>query len=249
MVTIEDLKLDNIAIVECWYPGASGGTAVAEAVFGETNRFGKLPFTYYAYNFTTVCNASCFSDMNMTSAGQFPGRSYKYLDDESLALWPFGFGLSYTKFSLSSADDGAVQLGAGAGADATTSVTVTNTGNRAGDEVVFLYVNSTIAIAAFSPDDPAAKKQLIDYERVTLAPGESRVVSFNVTLDKLSSVDRHGTRHVLAGDHALIFSRGHGREVVRPVEVSIAGGQPRLIVSTMEGFAKHTGVEASSQWL
>ena len=78
-------------------------------------------------------------------------------------------------------------------------------------QVVFLFHNAAAAIAAHDPTDPAAKKQLIDYARVTLQPGESTTVSFNVTLGKLSTVDRHGTRHVLGGGgHSLVFSRGHG---------------------------------------
>ena len=78
-------------------------------------------------------------------------------------------------------------------------------------QVVFLFHDAAAAITAHDPADPAAKKQLIDYARVTLQPGESTTVSFNVTLDKLSTVDRHGTRHVLGGGgHSLVFSRGHG---------------------------------------
>eukprot|EP00051_Salpingoeca_urceolata_P005045 m.69906 g.69906 ORF g.69906 m.69906 type:complete len:794 (+) comp14022_c0_seq3:229-2610(+) len=220
LVSIEELKEQDVAIVECFYPGATGGTSVAETVLGDQNRFGKLPFTLYAYNFTL---ASDFTNMNMTDG---PGRTYKYLKNESYALWQFGFGLSYTTFSLSS-------VGASVGSTADcelfrgdcvlggASVTVTNTGHRAGDEVVFLFhhPSASPAVAGRSEfgDDPQAKKQLVGFERVTLAPGQSQTVQFNVTARGLSFVDTMGTRHLLAGSHHISFSRGHGASLTHDV--------------------------------
>merc|ERR1712166_1347408 len=137
LMDIGDLKNDDVAIVQGWFPGATGGTASAETVFGEQNRFGKLPFTMYNSAFTA---ASDFDNMNMTDG---PGRTYKYLKNSSMAQFGFGFGLSYTTFDITSAmlsDDAlhAETPEAAIGA----SVTVTNTGNVAGDEVVFLYKQS-----------------------------------------------------------------------------------------------------------
>jgi hypothetical protein len=99
-----------------------------------------------------------------------------------------------------------------------------------------------------TPVDPTAIKQLIGYQRVSLAAGASTVVSFKVSATMLSTVDRFGTRHVLGGEHKLIFSRGHGEELTQPVTVVVteaAGGSMpsnRVVISTLEGWAKNTGV-------
>jgi hypothetical protein len=266
-----------------WTPANEFATRFA---FGVVSR-------YYAYNFTQL---STFTNMNMSLNTGGPGRSYKYLQDQSLALWPFGFGLSYTTFSLSSAST--TQLGrAGGGggggggggvalvvlqvpawassdaashfaqplqrrrwlasraeteAVASASVTVTNTGAREGDEVVFLFKNATAAVRSGSsssafggPDATVAHRELVAYARVSLAPGESATVQFNITAESLSTVDSHGTRHVLPGTYQLVFSRGHGDEPEVPVEVVLVPAEEedeatvdaprpqRLVLSTM----------------
>eukprot|EP00658_Telonema_sp_P-2_P003297 TRINITY_DN11215_c0_g2_i6.p1 TRINITY_DN11215_c0_g2~~TRINITY_DN11215_c0_g2_i6.p1 ORF type:complete len:548 (-),score=126.92 TRINITY_DN11215_c0_g2_i6:177-1820(-) len=240
-IALEEVESEDIAIVEAWYPGNSGGQALAESLFGVVNRWGKLPFTYYRQNFTEL---NVFVNMNMTYDPQIPGqtgRTYKYLHDHTLAAWPFGFGLSLTSFSLTptrtvSPEQGPHQLSQKKAE--TVSVNVTNTGAIAGDEVVFLFHNATLAIHAWDPMDPAAAKQLIGFERVTLSPGESQVVEFSVSVQQLSVVDKAGTRHVLPGEHSLIFSRGHGGEVRHDVLVSLSPltGQQRMVVSTMDGY-------------
>jgi hypothetical protein len=99
--------------------------------------------------------------------------------------------------------------------------------------VVFLFHNASIAAAEWtvrSEDDvpdPLAIKQLVGFERVRLAPNESRIVRFSVSVRMLSTVDKYGVRHVLAGTHELIFSRGHGEEVVHQLVLQLpqsAGG-------------------------
>jgi beta-glucosidase len=119
MVTVEHLKnAEGLAIVEAWYPGATGGQAVAESLFGlpGSNRFGKLPFTFYAYNYTQL---NTFDNMNMTKTPGQSGRTYKYLKDKSLALWPFGYGDSYTTFTLTAVPTGHGATSTLADADAT----------------------------------------------------------------------------------------------------------------------------------
>ena len=256
MVTIEQLKLNTkLSVIECWYPGATGGRAIAEAMFG-VNRFGKLPFTYYAYNYT---QASDFTNMNMSNI--VPGRSYKYLKDSSLALYPAFYGLSYTTFTLSKARTTAslihIDAPLWAGQPQThwlkstveerrdfahalhthrvtsTSIVVTNTGTVVGDEVVFLFKNATLPVLSFDMDATVALMELIGYERVTLTPGESTTVTFNITAEMFSTVDVHGTRHVVPGTYDLILSRGHGIEVIEKVQVEMMHGMERVVVSTM----------------
>jgi beta-glucosidase len=167
------------------------------------------------------------------------GRTYKYLKDPTVnSLWPFGFGLSYTTFSISQPSISSAVLRADEATQTAvrSSVTVTNTGTVAGDEVLFLYKNSSAPVAAWRAHAAAAAqrggvlppvthpepiRELIGFARVSLAPGASQVVHFNTTAQKLSSVDDFGTRHVLAGEHELIFSRGHGEELSLPLQVQL----------------------------
>lgn len=235
MVTIEELKLAPIAIMECWYPGATGGISVAETLFGDQNRFGKLPFTYYAYNFT---QKSDFKNMNMSDG---VGRSYKYLKDPSLALWPFAFGLSYTTFSLVLPAPSIPTTLHVVSAESWTNVQiiVTNTGKMTGDEVVFLFHNVSLAHADWMrkmniTHSQVPQKQLIAYKRVTLSPGKSQTVNFNVTAGNLSTVDMNGTRHILPGKHQLIWSRGHGTDQTQHFDIKM--NVPRLVISTLAGL-------------
>jgi len=93
-LAIEQYTSARLALVECWYPGPMGAQAVAEALYGVTNRWGKLPVTMYTYAFT---QASDFVNLNMSD---YPGRSYKYLaPDAAFSSYGFGFGLSLTTFS------------------------------------------------------------------------------------------------------------------------------------------------------
>ncbi len=114
------------AILEAWYPGEEGGAAVAETLSGKNNPAGRLPVTFY----TGVDQLPNFEDYGMAN------RTYRYFNGKP--LYPFGYGLSYTKFSYSdlSVPTSAVVAGQPLGAD----VTVTNTGKKAGDEVVQLYL-------------------------------------------------------------------------------------------------------------
>ncbi len=155
------------AILEGWYLGQATGTAVAEVLFGEVNPGGKLPITF------------------PRSAGQIPAYYYHkpsarrgYLFADKSPLFPFGYGLSYTTFVY---DDLRVTPARITRTESTTvSVRLTNTGQRAGDEVVQLYVRDQLA----SVTRPV--KLLKDFRRTTLAPGETRTVEFTLTPDQLS---------------------------------------------------------------
>jgi len=163
------------AILEAWYPGTQGGNAIADLLFGDANPGGKLPVTwprnvgqvpiYYAHNLT---------HMPETSRG-FVSR---YWDGLSSPLFPFGYGLSYTKFAFSSLQ--LTQPQVKLGQTLKVSVDVENTGSRAGDEVVQLYIHQQ----AGSASRPV--RELKGFERITLAPGEKRTVHFSLGKEELS---------------------------------------------------------------
>ena len=186
-------------------------------------------------------------------------RSYKYLTDDSLAEFPFGFGLSYTTFELEQAAlekstaghkldvpawatnphshfaaPAALRLELEATVLGTVSVTVTNTGTVAGDEVVFLFQDPSGPAQRWTETGTAVpNRQLVDFQRVSLEPEESVEVTFKVTARQLSTVDVSGTRHLLPGAHELVLSRGHGSELVVQFDVDIGAENERLILSTM----------------
>jgi len=148
------------AILDAWYPGQAGGTAIANVLFGDYNPGGRLPVTFYK----SVNDLPAFDDYRMT------GRTYRYFD--GTPLYPFGYGLSYTTFAYD-----ALKTSAGAlrGNDTlTVSVDVRNTGSRAGDEVVQLYVRHLGSAV------PRPRRELRGFRRITLQPGERRTVEFRL---------------------------------------------------------------------
>jgi beta-glucosidase len=163
------------AVLYAWYPGAEGGHAVADVLFGDVNPAGRLPITIYK----SAADLPPFTDYAMR------GRTYRYFDGE--VLYPFGYGLSYTSFRYSDvAARGDKWAGAGA--------FVENTGTRAGDEVVQVYV---------VPHDPppyAPRRWLVGFQRITLAPGERRPVRIPFAPNALTVVDENGVRQRFQGE-------------------------------------------------
>ena len=160
------------AIVHAWYPGEQGGHAVADVLFGDANPAGRLPITF------------------PMAEGQLPlhynhkptGRGDDYLDLTGMPLFPFGFGLSYTSFEYSGL---VIEPAAIAPAEfATVRCAVTNTGARAGDEVVQLYVRDVLGSVA------RPVMELRGFQRIALAPGESKMISFRLGPDELRMLDR-----------------------------------------------------------
>jgi beta-glucosidase len=141
------------AILEAWYPGEEGGAAVAETLSGKNNPAGRLPVTFYK----GVDQLPNFEDYGMAN------RTYRYFN--SKPLYPFGYGLSYTKFAYSDIRIPAQAVAAGQPMDA--DVTVTNAGKVAGDEVVQLYLK-------FPPVKGAPLIALRGFERIHLEPGASQ---------------------------------------------------------------------------
>ena len=176
------------AVLEGWYPGQEGGTALANILLGDSNPGGKLPVTIPR----SVGQLPLFYNQKVSAH-----RGYVFSSKDP--LYPFGFGLSYTTFTI-----GAPQLSAPqvkAGQPVTVSVEVRNTGTRAGDEVVQLYVHETVA----SVTQPI--KQLKAFRRVTLAPGQSTTVRFTLDRTAFDLWDEHmkrvlepGTFEIMVGD-------------------------------------------------
>jgi beta-glucosidase len=180
------------AILEAWSPGIEAGPAVADVLFGEVNPSGKLPASfpravgqeplYYAQLPTGRPASGDLSHMPRNSVEKFRSR---YMDEENSALFPFGWGLSYTRFSYAkptlSHDQVPVQeILSGNGPATTVGVDVTNTGSVAGTEVVQLYIRNTDA----SVEQPV--RELKGFARVELAPGETKRVSLPLGIDELS---------------------------------------------------------------
>jgi beta-glucosidase len=177
------------AILDAWYPGEEGGAAVAETLSGKNNPAGRLPVTFY----TGVDQLPNFEDYGMAN------RTYRYFNGK--ALYPFGYGLSYTKFNYS--DLNLPMQAIAAGQPLSAGVTVTNTGKVAGDEVVQLYLK-------FPPVKGAPHIALRGFERIHLEPGASQKIHFELKPRDLGMVTEDGNPIVAQGDYTI----------------SIGGGQP-----------------------
>lgn len=182
------------AILEAWYPGAHGGTAVAMALLGEYNPGGKLTVTFPRTVGQIPFNFPC------KRASQVDGRSGLGPDGWASrvngALYNFGYGLSYTTFEYS---DISLSSSSIAATDSVrVSFKVTNTGKRRGDEVVQLYVEDCLSSLT------AYEKVLRGFERVSLEPGETKTVEFLLTPKDLSMLDRDMNRVVEPGDFIIM---------------------------------------------
>jgi beta-glucosidase len=171
------------AIVEAWYPGEEGGAAIADVLFGDYNPAGRLPVTFYK----SVSQLPPFENYQME------GRTYRYFKGEP--LYPFGFGLSYTKFAYDNLRLSAARIKAGEGL--TISAEVRNAGEREGDEVVEVYLSHAAASV------PVPIRSLAGVSRVTLKPGEKQTVSFTLTPEQLSVIDNNGRRVVEPGEFSV----------------------------------------------
>jgi beta-glucosidase len=174
------------AILEAWYPGQEGGTAIADVLWGDTNPGGKLPISFPR----TVGQLPLFYNYKPT------GRAYDYVLTSGKPLYEFGYGLSYTRFEY--ADLAISPQCIGPAGQVTVSVTVKNAGDRAGDEVVQLYVLDLVS-SVVTP-----VKQLKGFRRVTLGAGESRTVEFTLGPKHLALLDRHLEPVVEPGTFAVM---------------------------------------------
>ncbi|HXY39773.1 MAG TPA: glycoside hydrolase family 3 C-terminal domain-containing protein, partial [Vicinamibacteria bacterium] len=166
------------AILEAWYPGQAGGTAVADVLFGKVSPAGRLPVTVYR----SLDQLPPFEDYAMK------GRTYRYFTGQP--LYPFGHGLSYARFTYAK-----LRLPAKAAVGAPVAVTaeVTNAGTVPADEVVQLYLTHRQA------SGPVPLRALSGFERVFLKPGETRVVRFSLAERSFSLIGADGRRIVEPG--------------------------------------------------
>ncbi|HEX8284784.1 MAG TPA: beta-glucosidase BglX [Pyrinomonadaceae bacterium] len=185
------------AILETWFAGTRGGEAIADALFGDANPGGKLPVTFPR----SAGQAPLY--YNHTATGRPPSNekyTSKYLDVPVPPLYAFGHGLSYTTFRLSNLRLGAPRITAAGSVDVT--VDVENTGRRAGDEVVQIYVRDLVA----SRVRPV--KELKGFRRVTLQPGERRTLTFRLTPAELGFYDDSMRFVVEPGAFKVMAGRG-----------------------------------------
>jgi len=182
------------AILEAWYYGQRGGDAVAEALLGEYNPGGRLPITFYQ----SENDLPPFTDYSMKN------RTYRYFTGKP--LFAFGHGLSYTTFSYGPAS--LSRESAKPSETVTVNVDVTNSGKLAGDEVVQVYAH------ALHPPVPMPIQSLVGFQRITLAPGETKRISIPVKVRSLRRWDEKSNRYVVdAGDYE--FRVGSASDVVK----------------------------------
>jgi len=184
---------ENIpAIINAWYGGQSAGTAIADVLFGDYNPAGRLPVTFYKSD----SDLPGFSDYSMNN------RTYRYFAGE--ALYPFGYGLSYTTFKY---DLLKVPASVSSGKNVTVSVRVTNTGKISGEEVVQLYLSYQ------NVTGKAPVKALKGFQRIILKGGDSKTTTFVVTPEQLSLVKEDGSMYQPKGK--LMISVGGGQPGVK----------------------------------
>lgn len=172
------------AILEAWYPGEFGGQAVAETLFGDNNPGGKLTITFPK-------NTGELPDFYNAD----PTRVHKYVDDDGKPLFPFGYGLSYTTFRFANLKAQPPAQGTRGGVEV--SVDVTNTGDLAGDEVAQLYLRQDTS----SVETP--ERSLKGFERIHLAPHETRTVRFTIPMHELEIWNAEGKWVVEPGAYTL----------------------------------------------
>jgi beta-glucosidase len=187
-LSIVRLEQKAHAIIECWYLGEETGHAVANVIFGKINPSGKLPVTFPR----SVGQLPCYYNKK-------PSNFRDYVLAESTPLFPFGYGLSYTTFQYSNMKISQRRISASGTSEI--SVDITNTGKRTGDEIVQLYIRDVVSL----PTRPI--KELKDFCRISLQPGETKTVKFLMTAEKLQAYDLTMKRVVQPGDFEVMVGK------------------------------------------
>ncbi|MBQ4386275.1 MAG: glycoside hydrolase family 3 C-terminal domain-containing protein [Prevotella sp.] len=186
------------AIVQAWYAGQEGGTAIADVLFGDYNPSGKLPVTFYKAD----SQLPDYEDYSMK------GRTYRYFND---ALFPFGYGLSYTTFTL-----GEPTLDVTADGDGCLTIPVSNTDRRDGTEVVQLYIRPT------ATDPEAPLKTLRGFQRVHVKAGQTTTVTLPLKRQSFEFFDPEtNTMRTRPGSYELLYGTSSADGSLHKVQVTI----------------------------
>jgi beta-glucosidase len=210
------------AVLETWFPSEEGANAIVDVLFGDVNPGGKLPVTF------------------PRSVGQLPvfyghrpsgGRSHwkvDYVETSSKPLYPFGYGLSYTRFKFSNLriDPGVVR----AGEEVTAQVDVTNVGERSGDEVVQLYTHQEV------PFVTRPVKELKAFKRVTLAPHQAQTVTFHIAVSQLGFYDRD--RHFVVEPGTVDVMLGSSSQDIHCAGTFVIAGEKTAICGNKVFFSR-----------
>jgi beta-glucosidase len=186
------------AILEAWYPGESGGVAIAETLAGDNNPAGRLPVTFY----TGIDQLPPFADYSMAN------RTYRYFHGQP--EFGFGYGLSYSSFRYSNLRLSSSQLTPGSALDAT--VQVRNTSSIPGDEVVELYL-----VPPAAPGNPL--RRLVAFKRIHLDAGQQQSVQFTLPAASAQIVQADGTRALVPGRYRLIAAGAQPQDASSSAEV------------------------------
>ncbi|HXP55386.1 MAG TPA: glycoside hydrolase family 3 C-terminal domain-containing protein, partial [Streptosporangiaceae bacterium] len=210
------------AIVQAFFPGQEGGPALARVLTGAVNPSGRLPVSVPRHA----------GAQPATYLGPALAQRTKVSSIDPTALYPFGFGLSYTSFQWDGAAVSPAELPADHPAEISVTVSVRNVGERGGTEVVQLYLHDPVAQVT------RPVTALVGYQRVTLDPGECREVRFTVPTDLFSFTGRAGTRIVEPGRIELrLGPSSRDTPIVLPVELTGAGRViegPRRMITAAE---------------
>ena len=189
------------AILQAWYPGQAGGTAVADVLFGDYNPAGRLPITFYK----SIQQLPDYEDYSMK------GRTYRFMTETP--LYPFGYGLSYTRFSYGKATLNQSKLAKGEKAILT--IPVSNVGQRDGEEVVQVYI--------CRPDDKGGpQKTLRGFQRVNIAKGKTQNVNIELPYDSFEWFDTAtNTIRPLSGTYKILYGNSSNENDLQTCSIQI----------------------------
>jgi beta-glucosidase len=188
------------AILQAWYPGESGGQAVADVLFGDYNPSGKLPVTFYK----SIMQLPDFEDYSMK------GRTYRYMSDP---LFPFGFGLSFTTFSIGNAKVYQNMIKKGESVDLI--IPLANTGKRDGTEIVQVYIHK-------AGETAGTIKTLRGFQRVNIAAGKTKEITIVLPGSAFEFYDRaSGKMAVTAGEYEILYGNSSDSKDLKMIRISL----------------------------